>query len=160
MELNNAVEQILNETLYWIEMNKGRGTWVAINFPSKFLHTCKILANVKEFGSWSTIRFLKARNLDFDFNDDGELTKVRFNVSPGEYMSASIGTLNVHLGQILQRLMVTGLSTKYRERRGVSFINEIKYEGTTYKVTGITHPTKDEPLINLTRINNFKFATT
>lgn len=153
MQLSNAVDEILCDVLYWIEQNKERGAWVMINFPSKFLHTAKLLVSTSEFDCYSKVRFLKARNLSFDFKD-GELTKVQFNLSPGEYMSNSVSTLNNIIAHSLHRLNVTGLPDKYVTRRGAVTISQPRFEGFA------SSKEKDGPLLNLEKLKNFKFATT
>lgn len=152
MKLADAVDEILEDCLYWIEMNKERGAWLMINFPSKFLHTCKLLVNTPEFNEWGKTRFLKARNLDFDFKD-GNLSKVKFNMVPGEYMARTVDTLNIHLSTTLHRLLKDGLSEKYQNRRGVSFIST----PTSSFATEQDSPKVSGQLINLSRLENFKF---
>jgi hypothetical protein len=153
MTLSSAVDEILQDVIYWIEQNKERGAWVMINFPSKFLHTAKLLVNTPEFNCFSKTRFLKARNLSFDFNKEGDLTSVRFNLSPGEYMSASVSNLNGYLAQTLHKLSVTGLSEKYQTRRGAITITN---KPTSSFATG--QDTNKKELVSLETIKNFKFV--
>lgn len=148
MQMSEAVNEILQDTLYWIEQNKDRGAWVMINFPSKFLHVAKLLVHTPQFNNYSKISFLKARNLRFDFRK-GDLSYVAINYTPGEYNSSVIAELNLELMTTLQRLQVTGLSERYQNREKPTHI-----QPTSSFATKVD----DTSLVNLAKIKSFKFT--
>lgn len=158
MTLEDAVKEILQDCLYWIEMNKDRGAWIPINFPSKFLHTCKLLNQTAEFKMWSNLRFLKNRNLNFNLLD-GELTSVRFEIGPSEYNRTAIADLNIKLLTNLRYLNMNGLPEKYKIKRGMSFIH--RAEATSSFATAIestpAYTTGRKLELNINSLDKFKF---
>jgi hypothetical protein len=128
MTLESATKTIIESTCKWVNTFKHNSAYVAINFPSLFIHYSKnILSRTDEFSKYGKLYFLKQRNMAYDFCE-GEVKYIQiYNPDDNIHIERFKNQIKYEILQYYKKNPVEANVESEKELLNLQELNQFKF---------------------------------